>query len=267
MVVESLLEMHFHAALIDLFSRTFGRPFLKMIKPSTRKEYKYGFDQGFVWTDDLEDQFLSDLETSITAQSTRQDRMYLAYFFQFKRVDKISRNSTYKPATYHTPYYRSPISLTPNKFTKLSQHDTLLRLANIRNAMVYYACGMIFDQSEVWEPVDLEKLRFVPLSSSPTNLNLNQSHFITFQTKTDPTPLWCSEPVQGESLSINEIIETGQPKLLRGPELSALIQDMMASFQSPREEIINKVSDSRFNPNFYPESFTILEFWGGDTTF
>lgn len=47
-VVEALLEMHYHPAIVQMFAQTFGARFLRLFKPSTRTEAWVGFDQGWV---------------------------------------------------------------------------------------------------------------------------------------------------------------------------------------------------------------------------
>ena len=51
MVTEALLEMHYLKSMVNLFSNTFGRKFLKLLKPSPQNESWVGFDQGWVSTD------------------------------------------------------------------------------------------------------------------------------------------------------------------------------------------------------------------------
>jgi hypothetical protein len=39
--------MHYHRALVDLFSGMYGQGFVKILKPSPQKEAWVGFDQGW----------------------------------------------------------------------------------------------------------------------------------------------------------------------------------------------------------------------------
>lgn len=48
---ESLLEMHFHSALIAFYGAKYGGKFLKLYKPVPQKEAWVGFDQGWTHSD------------------------------------------------------------------------------------------------------------------------------------------------------------------------------------------------------------------------
>lgn len=165
-LTEALMEMHFHYAIKDMFESVFGARFLRLLKPSQQREAWVGFDQGWVRTSVSSTEFYNDLKDKIRAEAA-EENFYLGYFFQFKIVNKIRRSSSIKPPTYTVPYYRVELSLGANQTTGLSQHETLLRLSNIRSAQVYYACPMIFNLDEIYNEPDLNKLAMVPISSSP----------------------------------------------------------------------------------------------------
>jgi hypothetical protein len=46
-ITEALLEMHFHRAMVECFSRVFGARFLRLLKPSSQREVWIDFDQGW----------------------------------------------------------------------------------------------------------------------------------------------------------------------------------------------------------------------------
>ena len=53
-------------------------------------------------------------------------------------MKRVINFSGYTLAGYTVPYFRSELSLEPNTTTLLSQHDTLLRVKRISNALVIY---------------------------------------------------------------------------------------------------------------------------------
>jgi hypothetical protein len=136
-IVETLLEMHYHPAIVQMFAQTFGARFLRLFKPSTRAEAWVGFDQGWVLAPSITNQqFNERLSQAIKVGATTVQGFYVGYFLQFKVLREMSRRSRYSP-TYGAPYLRSELSLTPNDFSGLSQHETLLRLSQVQNAFVY----------------------------------------------------------------------------------------------------------------------------------
>jgi hypothetical protein len=267
MISEALLEMHFHASLIDLFESFFGAKFVKLLKPTQPQECWVGFDQGWASTSLSERALYEELKTAIRDNKTDSiEKMYLGYFFQFKIVDNVTRRSKLMPSSFSTPYYRSELSLQPNSQTGISQHETLQRLLKVKNALVYYACGMLFDSGELYQkPVDLERLRFVPVAEAPSGWATNQRHFIVFQTIDDSNPKWCSTPVDGSSISINQLLDSDRGLgLLTPAELLKLIED---SANAIRQEFQEK-SKAIYLPNIQilPSSFTVIEFERNKTT-
>lgn len=264
-VNEALLEMYFLKALVDYYSNQYGIRYLKLLKPSPQNEVWVGFDQAWVNTSVSTAELYNELKEAIRVKNTTVNSLYLGFFLQFKMVDKITRKSSYMPKGYNTPYYRSELSLNPNERTRLSQHDTLLRLNSIKNANVSYACGMLFDIDAIYSEPNIADLRIVPISSAPNGWNTNERHFITFQNKCDNNPLWCSEPVKGLSYSVEQWLSSNfdyGPKLLEAKQIMELIKDT--------DQIINKQlrkdSDTEqinlFNEKYknLPESMTIIEF-------
>jgi len=241
MITEALIEMHFHKEMVNLFTSVFGKNYLRILKPSPQNETWVGFDQGWVSTSLSMKDFFQDLKSNIQSSSTSSN-LFLGYFFQYKPVSLLRRSSALKPTTYTTPYYRSEISLGPSQTTGISQHETLLRLINIKNCHVYYACAMLFNLADIYEDADLNKLRFVDVSTSPPGWSTNTRHFITFQTENDPNPYWCSEPIQTRSLSINQVAEN--LKLLTREELLELLENV--TFELQNEKKIYKKFNNRF---------------------
>lgn len=223
---EALLEMYFFKPLIEYYSNTYGAKFLNIHKPSPQDEVWIGYDQGWTHSSLSQEQLLNKLKEAIQNKATTLNTFYLGFFLQFKIVSIMSRNSRNKPDNYTLPYYRSEISLKINKKTGLSQHQTLKRLSRIDNASVVYACGMIFDNNDIYKNPDLSDLRMIPVKDSPDYDEKDERHFITFQTKDDPSPLYHSEPVETSSFSAKEWIigETNHsPKRMDAKQIMDLI--------------------------------------------
>ncbi len=119
-ITETLLEMHFHRAIVKCFEDTFGAKFLRLLKPSTQMEAWVGFDQGWSRTKLTNADLFSQLKSSIAAGSTAVDKFFLGYFMQFKAVQEMRRLSKYAPATFSAPYLRVELSLEDNPTTGLS---------------------------------------------------------------------------------------------------------------------------------------------------
>ena len=77
------------------------------------------------------------------------------------------------PEHYNTPYFRVKLYTDPSEQTGISQHETLLRLQNITNATVSYACPMFFDIQEIYDNPDIERVKMVwPMKTMNTLHNL-----------------------------------------------------------------------------------------------
>lgn len=264
-VTETLLEMHFHRAIVEHFSEVYGANFLRLLKPSPQKEVWVGFDQGWVHTTLTTQQLFEELQQAIQSQSNHMSHFYLGYFLQFKTVQKMTRQSDLMPKGYTTPYFRSELSVKRNPKTGLSQHETLLRLNAIHSTNVCYACAMLFELDEIYEPPNLNYLRCVDISSSPKGWATNERHFIMFRSEDDPSPLWCSDPVAAVVLGFKE---WASPESRFGPRKLSLeqtirfIKDSIRALSGSSDDerqlsLLGEVSES---PNPLPESLTILEF-------
>lgn len=263
-ITESLLEMYFFQAQVKHFESVFGAKFLRLLKPSPQKEAWVGFDQGWVRTSVSNEEFFDRLKTAIQAEATSSNHFYLGYFLQFKTVQRIVRRSKHFPTGFSIPYFRSELSLEPNKHTGLSQHETLLRLSRIPFANVSYSCAMLFNLDDLYQEPDLSRLRCVDLLTAPTGWATNEPHFIAFRTENDSDPLWCSQPVQGKALGFKEWAspdsKTG-PKKLTTEEIINLITTVykeMLSAAGKREPPLLKPK-LQVKTTFLPESFTIVE--------
>jgi len=263
-ITEPLLEMHYHRKIIEAFSYVYGAKFLKIIKPYSNREHWVGFDQGWVRTSQSQEEFFKELKKEIQNKSKTIKKFYFGYFLQFKRVQEMMRRSSLSPPRINKPYYRSKLSLSPNKNTGLSQHETLLILNNIKNTVVDYCCPMIFDIEELYEEPDIDKLRIISLDNSPSGWATNQQHCLIFRNKKDNDPLWYSEPMNGKSTSLLNWINNEEIQ-----ENKKMTSDEIYQFILKTKEILFKNIKKRINPekifqykkfNILPESMTIMQF-------
>ncbi|MDC3985960.1 hypothetical protein [Polyangium jinanense] len=206
-VTEAFLEMHFARALAELFASVYGARFLRLWKPSPNGETYVGFDQGWVRHSGTDAEFEKALRDAISTRSTSVPKFFVGYFMQFKRVQQMQRSTKFTDPSIQGEHLRVEIDLVPSPTTGISQHDTLIRLANIQRADVSYACGMIFDAGAIYDTPDLSQLRIVPVDDKVVQARARwqpgERHFIEFQSE-NAAPLWCSEPVPGRALSPEE---------------------------------------------------------------
>jgi hypothetical protein len=203
---EALLEMHYFRALVNYFKMELGETDFHVFKPTAGKENWFGFDQAY---------FVSKESKAIAIKSIREylsDRanypyIIKAFFLQFKIVEKMQRKSGNMPAGWVTPYFRSELSLKPNKQTGKSQHETLLLSASIPQTKVLYICPMIFEEDDIIRNPELDDLRMVDIQSAPVGWATNTSHHICFQ-ETDGDPFWCSKPTEGKAVELKGFLES-----------------------------------------------------------
>ena len=95
---ETVLEMHYHKPLMDLFRTTFGvgpSGQINFFKYSPQKECFLGFDQAYVMTDLDVDDFFDMLRRNAMSNDYRMNEIFIGYFLQFKvvkpdaEIDKI----------------------------------------------------------------------------------------------------------------------------------------------------------------------------------
>jgi hypothetical protein len=261
-ITEALLEMHFHAALVQYFQSIYGSNFLKLLKPSPQQEAWVGFDQSWASTSLTTRQLFEELRTAIQEKRRNISNFYFGYFLQFKAVEKKVRRSRLMPAQYNTPYFRSQLSLQPNRSTGLSQHETLLRLNNIFGSIVRYACAMLFDPADIWQQPDINKLRLIDISTAPSGWATNQPHFITFQTENDQSPNWFSEAVEGKSIGFADWASPDMD-FIHPIDAEALIELLQTTYKELKglgeAEQLSVFEYSDFI-NVMPDALTILEF-------
>ena len=208
-IAESLLEMHYFRALLRHYRHTLGHT-IQFFNPATAAEHWYGFDEAFFVADIPRSHAIQDLRAYIHSGALPTFTVFRAFLLQFKVVEMVRRRSANSPPDWLAPYYRSELSLFPNKTTRISQHETLRRLTALSGASVAYVCPMIFEESDVLARPDLADLRFVDVASSPDGWLTTQPHFIAFQ-NLESLPTWFSQPVSGKALSMDEIIRRAKP--------------------------------------------------------
>lgn len=258
-ICESLLEMHFHQAIVGHFAKVFGAKFLKLIKPSARQEVWVGFDQAWVRTTKTRDEVLRELRDAIQNQNSARSSFYLGYYMQFKRVEKMVRRSKYTPLAWPEPCLRAELDLEVNSQTGLSQHQTLVALNHVPNARVAYACPMMFDLDEIYDMPNLKRLRMVNVATAPNTFKAGERHFIAFRHKTDTALAWLSEPTQAESTGFEEWATppNGPPKLSGSEILELITVASSAIAEASRERIYRAINTL---VHYVPECFTLLEF-------
>jgi len=267
-IPESLLEAHYHKPMVELFSQVFKAEIVQIFKPTPQKEVWVGFDKAFVSTKLSMEELYRELKQAIQSNTPDVIHFFFGLFLQFKPVRKITRKSRHFPRDYRIPYYRSELSLNPNRITGLSQHETLVKLNNIDYANVAYACPMIFDQKDLRNPT-LDGLRIVDISTAPQGWLTNEAHFITFQDEAGTNTKWCSEPINGKTLSLQEWILHLKPKRMSGSEVISLIKKsealLLPKFYEPQYKELKGIyevdeSGKKKPTSILPGCFTIFKF-------
>src|SRR5690606_16164133 len=100
----------------------------------SNSEHWYGFDQMYFRAGDKKPKVISDLKNYIQMGKNGTFASFKAFALQFKGAQQMIRTSDYMPSGWSPPYIRFEIDLKPNATTKLSQHETLLRLTRLAGA-------------------------------------------------------------------------------------------------------------------------------------
>jgi len=232
MITETVLEMHFHKPLMDLFRSTFGigGGGINFYKYSPQRECFVGFDQAYVKTDLSLGAFFQMLRDAATTGNYGLNDTFFGYFLQFKVVKEMRQRKKYTPPSIRNrPHFRVSIDTTKNLATGLSQHELLYNLSRNQGAMVYYACPMLFDRSALYEiDVDLDDLRLADLTSCPSPYADNDNHFIYYNDR-QAIPVWCSEPIEGKAILPRDLagVVIGQLRQLVPNESARNLLDLL----------------------------------------
>ena len=206
---ETVLEMHFHHSILELFRNTLGlgNGTFNFYKYSPQRECFVGFDQAFVKTDLSPDELFRELRNSAINNRYSLSNFFIGLFLQYKVVKEMVRRSRVTPPQIrNSPYYRVSLDTKKNINTGVSQHELLFNLNRNSGTFVFYACPFVFDYSDLYSRnVDLSKLRLADLSACPSIYSDNDSHFIFYRDEIAP-PIWCSESVEGIALSPKEMV-------------------------------------------------------------
>jgi hypothetical protein len=266
MINEALLEMRYFKPLVDHFSALYGGNFLTLLKPSPQNEAWVGFDQGWARTTLTSSSLLQELRRSVQNNATVTRDFFFGYFLQFKVVDRMVRRSKVIPDNYVTPYLRAVLSLEPNPTTGLSQHETLLRLSNIVNASVYYACPMLFEIADIWRDASIDDIRLVSIRTSPPGWATNTKHYIMFQDENDTWPIWKSESIKTRAVTVEEwssLADTeSAPHMLAGNQLADLIESTLSTILESDGRRLHLAFREHKDPytQLIPPAFTIMQF-------
>jgi hypothetical protein len=162
------------------------------------------------------------------------------------------------------PHYRASLDTTKNINTTVSQHELLYSLNKNPNALVYYACPMIFEKVQLYEVnVDLSLLRLADISSCPSDYKDNDNHFVFFN-ETTSQPIWCSDPVEGKAISLRDFASrlADQAKQSSPRQAAATLLETLTNLEAIGLDGKSQLIGGRENPSILPfvsDSLTILK--------
>ncbi len=248
---ETVLEMHFLNPTLALFREKLGlgEGKFNFYKYSTQKECFVGFDQALIQTDLSDEDLFKKLRDSALNNGYNLSHFFIGIFLQYKVVKELYRRSRLTPPTVSSkPHYRVSLDTKKNANTGFSQHELLYNLNNNSGAFVYYACPMVFDKAELYNPTpDLSKLRLADISSCPSIYSDNESHFIYYD-QPESLPIWCSDPVEGISITPEQMVEqigqSIQNDNFYGQQLNLLNKLESPSQEMKEDKLLKLVGDS-----------------------
>jgi len=246
---------------MELFRSTLGlgNGAFNFYKYSPQRECFVGFDQAFVRTDLSPNQLFRELKNSAINNNYNLSNFFIGLFLQYKVVKELVKRSRVTPLQITAnPHYRISLDTKKNLHTGVSQHELLFNLNRNSGAFVYYACPFLFDYSDLYsQNVDLSKLRLADLTMCPSIYSDNDSHFIYFTNETAP-PIWCSEPVEGNAISPEEMVKTIGKKITRKE-----IQENQMKLLDDLDSVLKEAKDAEKEIKLYEivyESLTILRY-------
>jgi hypothetical protein len=259
-ITETVLEMHYHRPVMDAIRSTLGlgpQGSINFYKYSTQRECFVGFDQAYAVSELSEAEFFELLKGVAASSRPLLGDQFFGYFLQFKVVKEMERFNRYTPTAYiaKRPHYRIALDTKKNANTGMSQHELLYNLNKNKGALVYYACPMLFDKAALYEVnVDLDSLRLADFSNCASPYLDNDNHYIYFNDK-DGDPVWCSDPVKGESMSSRQLAEriaTQELSPNRAVESAKSLLDMLTDFEAAGLDAESKVFRDMLKPSFVP---------------
>lgn len=264
-ITETVLEMHFHKPMLDLIRSTYGlgpTGQFNFYKYSPQKEVFLGFDQAYAMTQLSDQEFFDLLKGSALSSGYKLPSKFIAYFLQYKVVSELNKRQAKTPTSIKSkPHYRATLDTTKNERTGFSQHELLHNLSSNDGAMVYYACPMIFDKAQLYEPDPfLDALQLVDMASCPGSFADNSRHYIYFDQKT-AQPIWCSNPVDGRSVTAKTFaaqvaIKLSQMEFGQGGES---IRDLLESIKARTVEPGGTSKSSKNGLSLVSDSLTVIQ--------
>lgn len=265
-ITETVLEMHYHRPMMDLIRSTYGlgaNGHFNFYKYSPQREVFLGFDQAFAVAQYTDEQFFSLLKQSALTSGYKLPSNFLAYFLQYKVVTELKKRQAKTPASIKSkPHYRATLDTTKNDRTGFSQHELLHRLSQNDGALVYYACPMIFDKADLYEvDASLDTLQLVDMASCPGSFGDNSKHYIYFDQK-NAQPIWCSEPVDGKSISAKSFAERVLVQLQqREPaQSSERVISLLATIKEIEAQPSTETKSESMGLSLVGDSMTIVQF-------
>lgn len=257
---ETVLEMHFHSALLDVFRTTLGLGpgAFNFYKYSPQRECFVGFDQAFVQTDLSEEALFQRLRLSAMTAGYQLSNFFVGYFLQYKVVKIMQKRMRHTPRVItNKPHQRVALDTTKNIKTGFSQHELLYNLNKNLGAFVYYACPMIFDRMELYKKKpDLNLLRLADVNSCPSDYSDNEKHFIYFNDE-NSVPVWCSEPIEGKAISPDGFVSLIKESVVREDYFQRQIE-LLEYLRSPLET--NAIQETVRPLDLLHDSFAIIEY-------
>ena len=145
-------------------------------------------------------------------------------------------------------------------FVLLSQHETLIRLHEIQNADVSYACPMLFTEDDLHREPSLDDVQVVSVSTAPPGYLTTERHFVAFRAKDDPAPVWCSEPIPGRALSLAEWFRSLRLEFMSSAQLLEWLQEISLAVQvRPQKGESRSIPKRDGRGHIMPRALTILE--------
>lgn len=234
---ETKLEMIYHEHFVKAFARVYGENVFQFFKPSTNKECWQGYDQAWVKTKMKEDDFFKSIKQYNNQGTQVDEKVYFAFFFQYKVSTKLSRKNknTTIPPNFIYPFWRFNINLKVNPKTNLSQHQCLYKLSLLEKSIVMYVTPLVNNINTY--NVNVNALHYAKVSPK-RNYNNGEKHTVNFQDY-NSRPIWQSEPSEGELMSFEDILRKENHIQMSGKELIQYLTEC--------KEVILK--DSNYGPN------------------
>jgi len=258
---ETVLEMHFHSALMKLIEEKLGlgpKASFNFYKYSPQLEKFIGFDQAYVMSQLSDKVLFSKLKTAALTSDYKMGPKFVGLFLQFKVVHELKKKSkTMPPSIKSAPCYRVSLYTSRTATNVQSQHELLYQLSkNTPGAFVYYACPMIFDKVKLYAPPNMADLRLAKVDSCPGPYTDNDKHYIFYATP-NAAPIWKSDPVIGEAVG-PEDMATSIANYFRETSAVQSLENLRAILSAINVSSILAQEAPESTRNLVLEAFTIL---------